>query len=150
MSDNKPQQHTIEEVVHTLENQAELISFPKPKYNEQHLSLKLDPKRLCNVGLFDDGLPPVHELYVGAPDFRKELSDRMAATFNACKGIPTAGLNAGVGKDMAKTVEALLDTLTQFSNAIDWGKASLPADVIMKMNQVPNQARAILAQIRGE
>lgn len=149
MSDNNPKQYTIEEVVQTLENQAELISFPVPKYGEQHISLKMHPTAL-NTPLFGAGVDPIHELYNGVPDFRKELSDRMAATYNACKGIRTCALNACVVKDMAKTVEAMLDTLTQFSNAIDWGKTSLPSDVIMKMNQVPNQARAILAQIRGE
>ncbi|GFM38278.1 hypothetical protein [Desulfovibrio psychrotolerans] len=93
MSENfSPEIWTLKGVVRVLEHKAELVSFPVPNYGEQHLSLKLNPKQLHNAGLFADGVPPVHELYVGVPDFRPQLSDRMAATFNACKGIPTKQL----------------------------------------------------------
>lgn len=65
---------TMQDVVEALENRAELHSFPKPKYNEQHVSLVMDPESgPWSLGLFNDGLPPVHESLRGdVPDFREQ------------------------------------------------------------------------------
>lgn len=95
---------TLEEAVEVLTNQAELKSFPKAKYREQHLSLKM-PGGAFTSGLFCDGMPPVHEIWEGVPDFREPFSDRMAATFNACKGIPVQALNDGIIAELIYAVQ---------------------------------------------
>jgi hypothetical protein len=98
----------IHKIIDILREKAELVSFPKPKYKEQHLAIRMDPERsMWSSGLFPDGMPPVHEVYEGVSDFRGPLSDRIAAGFNACRGVPTEDLRPDLMAELRVRVSEL-------------------------------------------
>lgn len=77
------------EMLEEVQNDLEMKAFPKEKYGEWHLSIQ-PPDSMC-IGLFPAGFPRMREI-TGDDDYRELLCTRIAACFNACKGIQTEQL----------------------------------------------------------
>lgn len=117
---------TIEETLKFLRNKA-VMSSHRNKYNEVHLSINMDPDTSpFTSGLFDHGMPPVHEIYKGVPDFREQLSDRLKVSFNACKGMPVGNLSDGIVMELVDALDNLVTHVQDTEGDMwDWAREAL-------------------------
>jgi hypothetical protein len=74
---------------------------------------------------------------------------RIIAAVNATAGIPTKELEAGVIGDLKNTLQRLSDK-TARANAIQHSGGHIDAEDWAELYQLTNEARALLARLKGE